>query len=333
MAGEIRFERLVSRSVGRFLSRELDLSGLKMDVESLLRIIIVGAIAIFVGVSFLMYVFGFGFLIDAAAGIGSAVIFIFIIYMILEYKIDGRKTKMEEMLPDYLQIASANLRSGIALDRSLLLAARPEFGFLSEDVKEMNRRIFSGENLDSGLREFAARYRSYQLNHAVRMILESLRYGGAIADMIEQIAKDLRNQQMMQKEVGSQLFMYSIFIAFAGLVAAPVLYGLTAQMIKVTYTVWGGILKQGGLGNFQSVGLSFLKPSPPKVTPSEYFNFSIVAIIVICGFASLIMSAISSGSAIKGIKFLPIFIIIGIVIFLLVQHAIAAVFASIGAGV
>ena len=50
--------------------------------------------------------------------------------MYLEFRIDGRKTKLEVMLPDYLQITSANLRSGIALDRAMLLAARPEFGFL-----------------------------------------------------------------------------------------------------------------------------------------------------------------------------------------------------------
>ena len=58
------------------------------------------------------------------------------IYLLLEYKIDGRKTKLENMLPDYLQITSANLRSGIALDRAMLLAARPEFAFLSDDVKD-----------------------------------------------------------------------------------------------------------------------------------------------------------------------------------------------------
>ena len=54
---------------------------------------------------------------------------------------------METLFPDYLQIASANLRSGISLDRAMLLAARPEFGFFSDDVKDMNRRVFGGENL------------------------------------------------------------------------------------------------------------------------------------------------------------------------------------------
>lgn len=329
---EIKFERLVSRSVGVTLSRELELSGLKWSVEKLLKVMIVGAIALLIIVSFALYVLGFKYYIDFGAGIGAGAIFVVVVYMILEYMIDGRKTKVEDMLPDYLQITSANLRSGIALDRAMLLAARPEFGFLSEDVKDMNRRIFGGENFDVALRNLASKYRSYQLSHAVRMILESLRYGGAMADLIEQISKDMRAQQMTQKEVSGQLFMYSIFIAFAGLIAAPVLYGLTAQMIVVTDAVWKGILAQNP-GGLPSTGISFLKPSPPKITPTQYHNFSIAAIVVICGFASLIMSAISSGSAIKGIKYLPVFIIIGIIIFIIVQTLIAGIFAGIGTGV
>ena len=329
---ELKFERLVSRNVGRALSRELDLSGIKMSVEQLLRLMILGAIGALIAAAAILYILGFNILIEAAGGIGAGVVVVALIYMYLEFKIDARKTKLEEMLPDYLQITSANLRSGIALDRSMLLSARPEFGFLSEDIKEMNRRIFGGENFDAALREFANKYRSYQLTHAVRMILESLRYGGAMADLIEQIAKDMRNQQMTQKEVAGQLFMYSIFIAFAGLIAAPVLYGLTAQMIIVTDAVWKGILTQNP-GGLPSTGISFLKPQPPQITPTVYHDFSLAAIVVICGFASLIMAAISSGSAIKGLRYLPVFVIVGLLIFIIVQAVIAGVFAGIGAGV
>jgi archaellum biogenesis protein FlaJ (TadC family) len=210
-----------------------------------------------------------------------------------------------------------------------MLAARPEFGFLTDDIKEMNRKMYSGENFESSLKSLTNKYRSYQLSHAVRMILESLRFGGAMSDLIEQIAKDMRSQQMTQKEVSGQLFMYSIFIAFAGLIAAPVLYGLTAQMITVTDAVWKGILTQNP-GGLPSAGISLLKPSPPQITPIEYHNFSLVAIAVITGFAGLIMSAISTGSAIRGIRWVPVFIIVGIIIFLVVQVVIAGVFAGIG---
>ncbi len=326
----IRFERLITRSLAIYLSRELDLAGMKTSVESIARTMVIGFIALFVVVTMLAYIYThLNPALDALAGIGVGALFVGLVYTFLEYKIDQRKTKMEQMLPDYLQIASANLRSGIALDRAMLLAARPEFGFLSEDIKKMNMQIFSGENFNDALRGLALRYRSFQLTHAIRMIIESLTFGGAMADLLEQLSKDMRNQQMTQKEVSGQLFLYSIFIVFAGLVASPVLYGLTSQMIVVTDQVWKGILASNP-GGLPTTGLSFLKPSPPKITPQQYHTFSIIAIVIITGFSSLIMSAISSGKAIKGLKYLPVFIILGVVIYIGVKALIASIFAGIG---
>ena len=325
----VRFERLVSRGLVRGLSNEIDLAGVKTTVERVLRTAIIGSLLILIAVSYSLYLLHVEVLFDAGFGILGMALFIVAIYLILEYRIDGRKTRLEAMLPDYLQIASANLRSGVALDRAMLMAARPEFTFLSDDIKEMNRRIFGGESFEIALRSFASRYRSYQLNHAVKMILESIRYGGAIADLLEQISKDMRSQQLTQKEIAGQMLMYSIFIAFAGLVAAPVLYGLTSQMIVVTDQVWKGILSQNP-GGLPTAGISFLKPSPPQITPTTYFYFSIAAISIITAFASLIMSAISSGSTVKGIKYLPIFMIIGLGIFFVMRSAVGSIFAHIG---
>ena len=329
---QINFERLVSRNVARKLSVEMDLAGVKMGVNKLLSYAIVGAFAILIIVAFALFLSKLSPIISFGVGIAGAGMYLAAIYVILEYMIDKRKSMMEAMLPDYFQIASANLRSGIALDRAMLLAARPEFKFFSDDIRDMSRRIFGGETLDNALRGVAVKYRSYQLSHAIRMMSEALRYGGAMADLLDQISKDIRNQELMQKEVAGQLFMYSIFIAFAGLIAAPVLYGLTGQMITVTDTVWKGILASNP-GGLPSAGVSFLKPSPPKITPGTYKDFSLAAIVIITGFASLIMSAISSGSAVKGIKYLPLFIIIGIGIYFVVGKVIAALFAGIGGGV
>ena len=325
----ITFERLVSRGLVRRISKEIDLAGVKTTVENLLRMCIIGAFAIFILLSFLLFALKFSTLIDAAVGMSAAALYIGVIYLLLDDKIEGRKTKLEEMLPDYLQITSANLRSGVALDRAMLMAAKSEFTFLGDDVREMNRRIFGGESFEVAIRSFTERYRSYQLDHAVKMILESLRYGGAVADLLMQISKDMRQQQLMQKEAAGQMLMYSIFILFAGLIAAPVLYGLTSQMIVVTDAVWAGILAQNP-GGLPTAGMSFLKPSPPQVTVEAYHNFSIAAIVIIAAFSSLIVSAISTGSAMKGIRLMPIFVIIGVGIFLVMVSVVGSIFAHIG---
>jgi len=329
----IRFERLVSRNVALMISRELDIAGLKMSVETILKIIIIGSLGLLTGVSFLLYALGFDVLVAAVGGFLSGVLFVVLIYMILEYNIDSRKTKLEVMLPDFLQITAANLRSGIALDRAMLLSARPEFTFLSDDVKEMNRKVFGGENFEIALKALAANYRSYQLDHAIKMMLEALRFGGAMSDLLAQISKDLRNQQLVQKELEGQLFLYSILIAFAALVILPFLYGLTSQMIVITDTVWNGILASNPTFGQQSLGISFLKPSKPQITPDDYNNFSLAAVIAITGFASIIMSAISSGAAVKGIKYTPVFIAIGVVVYLVTKGVMGSVFAGISGGI
>jgi type II secretory pathway component PulF len=324
---DIRFDLFVPRNVIRGMSRELDLSGMKMSVNKLISYVVIGSIGVY---AFLLAFFAyFGLLLAGIfVGLVGVAVYIVVLYAILEYQIDERKTKMEQMLPDYFQIASANLRSGIALERAMLLAARPEFGFFSDDLKEMSRQVFSGETLENSLKGLSSKYRSYQLTHAVRMMLEAVRYGGAMADLLEQLAKEMRNQQLIQKEVSGQLFMYSIFIVFAGLIAAPALYGLTSQMIVITDKIWGGIL-QTNPGGLPTTGASFLRPSPPQISPSSYTIFSLVAIVIITGFASLIVSAINSGSAVKGIRYVPLFIIVGLVIFVIVQSVVGGFLSGI----
>lgn len=293
----INFERLVSRDLAVKLSRTMDLAGVKSSVNKVLSIMIIPGIVLFVAVSFLVYqVFSQSPFLSVLVGVLSWGVLIAIVYMMLQYRIDSRKNRMEALLPDYFMLTAANLRSGIALDRAMLLAARPEFGFFSDDVKEMGRRLFSGETLEESLLGLSNRYRSVQLQHSVRMMVESIRYGGAMADLMYQISKDVRSQQLAQKEISGQMLMYTIFVAFAGLVAAPALYGLTSQMIAMTEKIWAGIQQQGiGTGTSQSIsmGVSFLKPSAPKITTGQYQNFSLVSIVVITGCASLIMASIS----------------------------------------
>ncbi len=326
---KIEYERLISRSVVNLLARELQLAGVKMNINKFLQILIVGGLGLFIVIPFALTLgAGINVEISALAGIISAAIFEVVIYGLLEFKIEQRKTFVEDLLPDYLQLASANVRSGIALDKSMVLAARPEFGFFSEDVKEMNKELYSGTTLQQALVDLGKRYRSLQLQHTIRMMTEGIQYGGGMTDLLNQIAKDIRNQHMVQREISGQLFMYTIFIAFAALIGAPVLYALTSQMIGVTDTVWAGILKQNP-GGLPTAGVSFLRPSPPKITVEAYHNFALASVILICGFGAFIVSAISTGSVLKGLRYLPAFLLVGLGVFFVVSSLIGGIFTSI----
>ncbi|MEM3181323.1 MAG: type II secretion system F family protein [Candidatus Micrarchaeaceae archaeon] len=328
----VQFERLISRRVVELVENELKLAGVKTPLEKFLRQVIISSIALLIIVPFALFLLlKLNVLLSAIAGLIAAAVPSIIIYALLETKIEQRKTFVESIMPDFLQIAAADIRSGIAIDKALVVAARPEFSYFSEDVKNMDKALYAGLTLQQALQDLGRRYRSTQLQHTIRMILEGIQYGGGMTDLLNQIAKDLRSQQTIEKEISGQLFLYTIFIAFAALVGAPVLYGLTSQMIFVTDTVWAGILKSNP-GGLPTVGVSFLRPSPPKITIAMYHNFAIAAVLMITGFAALIVSAISSGSILRGIRYLPLFLLIGFGVFLITSLVISGVFASISGG-
>ncbi|MDE1847094.1 MAG: type II secretion system F family protein [Candidatus Micrarchaeota archaeon] len=325
----VSFEKLVSRNLAVFISEELDLAGIKTTVDTLIEIGAFGAAALFVLITVLLtFEYGQNPGVAVLAGAATAAVYAILLYLYLEFNIEQRKNFVESILPDYLQITAANIRSGISLDKALVFAARPEFKFFSDDVKLVAKNLYAGETLQNALVLLSKRYRSLQLKHTVRMVNEALQYGGGMTDLLNQVAKDLRNQQIVQKEISGQLFMYTIFIAFAALIGAPVLYALTTQMITVTNTVWAGILRQNPAG-LPTAGISFLKPRPPCITIGQYHDFALAAIILITGFGAFIVSAISTGSVLRGIRYLPAFLIIGLIIFFVISGAISGIFGSI----
>ncbi len=330
----IVFERLVGRNVSRFISGELDLSGMKMSVNDFLQIAIVGWVFIIIVGSLVAYGFlHFEAALAVLAGMMLSVFYEGALYSYLELKIEGRKDFVETILPDYLQLTAANMRSGVSLSRAMILAVKPEFKYFGDDINIFGRQIYSGDTMANAFRQLANKYRSTTLKRTVRVIIEAEQYGGGLADLLNQIGKDLRNQQIVQKEVSGQLFMYTIFIAFAALIGAPALYGLTNQMIVVTTKVWSQIGGGGGaLNTAGAAGASFIKLSKPQISPGAYYIFSLVDIFIITGFGAFIVSTISTGSTIKGVRYLPVFIIIGLIVFFVVSGVMSGLFASLGGG-
>ncbi len=328
----VQFERLVSRHIAELVQHELKLAGVKTPLETFLRQVILSSLALFVIVPFTLFlVFKVNVFLSALAGFIAAAIPSIVVYALLEVRIEQRKTFVEQILPDFLQITAANIRSGISIDKAIVVAARPEFKYFSDDVREIEKELYGGMTLQAALEDLGKRYRSLQLQHTIRMIIEGVLYGGGMTDLLNQIARDIRSQQTIQKEISGQLFLYTIFIAFAALIGAPVLYGLTSQMIYVTDTVWAGILKSNP-GGLPTVGVSFLRPSPPKITVAMYHDFALTAVLLITGFAAFIVSAISTGSIMKGIRYLPLFLLIGVGVFFITAAVIGGMFASISGG-
>ena len=326
------FERLLGRGVSQFVSEELDLAGIKMTANMIIEIAILGSIVSLIAVAFVLAIYmQFNPALAFVGGVMSGGMIILVIYAAIEFRIEQRKSFVENILPLYLDLTAANVRSGLALTNAMTIVERPEFKKFNDDIKLMGKQLYSGESMERVLTQLTSRYRSQELKRTIRMVLEAERYGGGMTDLLKQISKDLRNEHIIQKEVSGQLFMYMIFIAFAALAAAPVLFAMTSQMIGITLSIWSKI-SLNSLSSVPSTGISFLKFSTPQITLAGYQDFALASIILITGMCAFIVSAISSGRMIRGIRYLPLFILMGLIVYFIVGLVVGNIFSTIAAG-
>ncbi|NIO21417.1 MAG: hypothetical protein GTN76_11930 [Candidatus Aenigmarchaeota archaeon] len=274
-------------------------------------IIIAGLIAFFTG-TYMVYVF---------IGVFCGMFFLLNAWLILA--VDRRKNFVENVLPDALELTAANIRSGFIPSKALLLSARSEFGPLAEAIKRSGKEIMTGKSLADGLNQIPKYIKSEVLERAVKLISEGSRSGGQLVALLEENAIDIRRKQAIKKEVKANIIMYGIFIIFAGILGAPVLYALSLYLIT-TLTVFSSA---GTLPESFSSNIPYFKFGI-TVSPDFLFLFSIVSIIITTFFSGIIIGLIDTGKEKGGIKYIPIFMIIALLVFFGARMVISSMFAG-----
>lgn len=74
-----------------------------------------------------------------------------------------------------------------------------------------------------------------------------------MATLLDKCAWDARQVQILHKEISEMMLMYVIFIVFASCIGAPMLYGLSYQLISATNNIWADINIQNPQGFPRSV--------------------------------------------------------------------------------
>ncbi|MCX6775800.1 MAG: type II secretion system F family protein [Candidatus Micrarchaeota archaeon] len=322
-------------AMGRLLTREwilriedaLLMAGIDMSPEAFTGMVLL----LVFGIPIPIFIFLSKALPDLALLIAGGIMVFFgvAVYVLLRMRVDSRKKQIEEVLPDFLQICAANVRAGMSIERALWFAARPEFGLLSEEIANTTRRTFGGEPFTQALKRLAKKFDSRQLNRTVNLIVEESSSGGEVATLLDKCAWDARQVQILHKEISEMMLMYVIFIVFASCIGAPMLYGLSYQLIHATNKIWQEIQIQNPQG-FPKVGvMSLVQPRPPKITTDDFYKFAIIATILVTFSASFIIAVVNTGVWINGFKYAPFFIGLGLVIFFAVTMVFGLVFAEL----
>ena len=240
-------------------------------------------------------------------------------YLAVDLKIYKRRLDLEDVLPDYLQLTASNIKAGMTIDRALWYAVRPKFGVLAKEIEIVAKETMRGEDLKTALQKFADKYDSILLKRTISLLIEGTEAGGEIGGMLNKIAINIQENKIMKKEMAANVTTYVIFIAFATVLAAPVLFALSGVLIKVITNI-GGLV--GGAAASAGPSITF---SGSGIRFSDFKIFAIVSLIITSFFSSMIIATIKKGNVKAGFRYIPIFVVSTVVLFLIVDASLGLI--------
>jgi hypothetical protein len=255
----------------------------------------------------------------------------FLFYLLLVATADNRAVKIEEVLPDALQTISANVRAGMTTENAIWMGARPEFGPLEDEIKIVSSKAFGGKPLSQALLEMSDRVKSSTLERAVKLLVGGIEMGGEIAPLLDEVARDIRSTTMLKKEVLNATLMYTIFIIFSSVIAAPVLYASSLYYSEMSLAIMKNRVAMPenipvSMGSFSAIMKGGSKG--PTITPDQISIFAIacIALTTICG--AFILAQIRYGRITSGLKLVPIFLVCALAIFFVAHSIFSSSFGS-----
>jgi flagellar protein FlaJ len=247
---------------------------------------------------------------------------------------DAVATQVEKVLPDMLMLMAANLRAGMIPENSFLSSIKPEFGKLNLLLSRAAVEVQGGKDFRDALVEMSNRTTSHFFRDTMKIIGEGLRSGAELHLILENLSVNILQNESIRNDMRSQVRSYSLFIFIASTVAAPLLYGVSSFLIGILDNI--GSLSSSttavpaaatGMGLFSSFTL-------PQIPTNLILIISIFNVIITTTSSALLNGILNSGNARDGLRYIPIFVLIGLGIFFIVRIGVGGFFSSssIGSG-
>jgi archaeal flagellar protein FlaJ len=242
-------------------------------------------------------------------------VFFFGFYIWLSLNVAGKAQTVEAVLPDALQLMASNIRAGLTTDKALLLAARPEFGALEEEIRRVGKETMAGRSLAESLSRMTIHIRSDDLDRTVELLVGSLRSGGQLADLLDETSSDIRDQQIIRKEISASVLMYVLFIFIAITIGAPLLFSMSSFLIGILTNNMAMIAKEMP-ANFDSFGgAAPIQMGGSQISGDFIYMYSLISMSLSAIFGGIIMGAILKGEEREGFKYVPVMLLIALILF------------------
>ncbi|MFH0868503.1 MAG: type II secretion system F family protein, partial [Candidatus Woesearchaeota archaeon] len=255
--------------------------------------------------------------------ISLAAFFILLVYFYADLRIYGRTKKMEDMLPEFLQTVSSNLKGGMSFENALLESIKPEFSILANEMAEVSKKVMTGHGIGVALSELGQKYNSPILRRAIDLMISELESGGQIAGLIDKIVTNIKETKVLKQEISTSTISYTIFISTIVIVIAPLLFSLSFHLLIIILNFMSKLAVSAPQAGILPVNIGEV-----TVDPISFKYFSIAALSIISFFSSLIVSIVEKGSIKSGLKYIPIFLASSMFFYFLFMKVLSAVFSG-----
>ena len=272
----------------------------------------------------LFEIYTYSFLGWFAVQLFFATLFILLVYFYLDLKIFYRTKKMEEELPDFMQVLSSNLKGGMTFESALWAAVKPRFGILGSEMAKTSKKVMTGYEVSKALTEMSEKYDSLMLSRTVDLMISELESGGNIAQLLDRIVENLKDVKELKDEMSASAIAYIIFISVIVVVISPLLFALSFHLLNLILKFVGQLAS----ASQRASNIPFLF-SQVNIHPKDFKSFSIISIVIISFFSSLIVSIVEKGDIKSGVKYIPIYTFGSLLMYLFFTKIFGILFSGI----
>ena len=166
----------------------------------------------------------------------ALVLFLVVIDMMLGYPYMlamRRINSIEETLPEALKQLADTLKAGGTYEYALREISEAEYGPLSREMENVLRKMEEGENIEDSLDSLTTNVDSVLVKRTIAIINDAIKAGAGLAEVLEEIADDVRSLHRIGKERIAGTMLQVIFIIAAGSLVAPAILGMVSTVIQL----------------------------------------------------------------------------------------------------
>ncbi|MDO8625399.1 MAG: type II secretion system F family protein [Candidatus Diapherotrites archaeon] len=216
----------------------------------------------------------------------------------------NRTNQIEDAFPNVLKQIADTLKAGGTYEFALREASENDYGPLTKELKLVLRRLEEGQNLDKSLSLMQENIDSRLVKRTLAILIDALKSGGGLADILDDIADDMRDLHRIQLERKTKTTMQTMFLIASGAVIGPAIFGFTTSVLEflITTATHTNAIQQTIIDR--------------AIAAKQTILFLLTLYIIIeTVAASILLGLMRDGKARKSIIYIPLLLFVGLFCF------------------